>query len=214
MGERWIDWLSGPSRIVSCREINVSGRRHRRTYAPSRFRPCAKAQRDARRHHGRGFEPGLPISGRADRAHQPASGHLQTAAMRYLLSIKTVFPKPGNRVWYDDQREVHRQLFEAEETVDYAFTGTNPEAADNRALREAYEQRIPILYFLGIAPGRYQVMMPAFIARWDGPGLRPRWRLASLTLVCWVRQLMGRSGAMRCGWCSNGCIKLHFDRPC
>ena len=54
----------------------------------------------------------------------------------------------------------------------FTFTGTDPEAADNRALREACEQRIPIMYFLGIAPGRYQVMMPAFIASWDGPGLK------------------------------------------
>jgi hypothetical protein len=30
----------------------------------------------------------------------------------FLLSIKTVFPKPGGKVWYDDQREVHRQIFE------------------------------------------------------------------------------------------------------
>lgn len=102
----------------------------------------------------------------------PRRGIFKPRQMKYLLSIKTVFPKPGNRVWYDDQREVHRQLFEAEETVDYAFTGTDPEAADNRALREACEQRIPIMYFLGIAPGRYQVMMPAFIASWDGPGLK------------------------------------------
>jgi putative restriction endonuclease len=102
----------------------------------------------------------------------PRRGIFTPRQMKYLLSIKTVFPKPGNRVWYDDQREVHRQLFEAEETVDYAFTGTDPDAADNRALRDAWEQRIPIMYFLGIAPGRYQVMMPAFIANWDGPGLK------------------------------------------
>jgi len=44
--------------------------------------------------------------------------------MRYLLSIKTVFPRPGARIWYDDQREVHRQIFESEEAVDYAFTAT------------------------------------------------------------------------------------------
>lgn len=97
----------------------------------------------------------------------PRRGIFKPRQMNYLLSIKTVFPKPGNRVWYDDQREVHRQLFEAEETVDYAFTGSDPEAADNRALREASSEQIPIMYFLGVAPGRYQVMMPAFIASWD-----------------------------------------------
>jgi hypothetical protein len=78
--------------------------------------------------------------------------------MRYLLSIKTVFPKPGGRVWYDDQRDVHRQIFEGDDTIEYAFMGQDPEAADNRWLREAFENQIPIIYFLGIAPGRYQAI--------------------------------------------------------
>lgn len=102
----------------------------------------------------------------------PRRGIFKPRQMRYLLSIKTVFPKPGNKVWYDDQREVHRQLFEADEVVDYAFTGSDPDAADNRHLREASEHRIPIMYFLGVAPGRYHVMMPAFIAGWDAQGLK------------------------------------------
>ena len=92
--------------------------------------------------------------------------------MRFLLSIKTVFPRPGARVWYDDQREVHRQIFEADETIDYAFMGQDPDAADNRWLREAFEHRTPIIYFLGIAPGRYQAMVPAFISGWDATALK------------------------------------------
>ncbi len=88
--------------------------------------------------------------------------------MRYLLSIKTVFPKPGGRVWYDDQREVHRQIFEGDETIDYAFMGQDADAADNRWLREALESQVPIIYLLGIAPGSYQAMLPTFICGWDG----------------------------------------------
>lgn len=38
----------------------------------------------------------------------PRRGIFKPRQMKSLLSIKTVFPKPGNRVWYDDQREVHR----------------------------------------------------------------------------------------------------------
>jgi putative restriction endonuclease len=38
-----------------------------------------------------------------------------------------------------------------------------PEAADNRSLREAFENRVSIIYFFGVAPGRYQAMLPAFI---------------------------------------------------
>jgi putative restriction endonuclease len=58
--------------------------------------------------------------------------------------------------------------------VDYAFMGQNPDAADNRWLREAFENRIPIIYFLGIAPGRYQAMLPAFISGWDAKALKAR----------------------------------------
>ena len=94
--------------------------------------------------------------------------------MSHLLSIRTVFPKPGNRVWYDDQREVHRQVFEGDEAVDYAFMGENPDAADNRWLRQAHENRVPIIYFLGIAPGRYEAIIPAFVLDWDRTSLRAR----------------------------------------
>src|SRR3984893_10379671 len=103
----------------------------------------------------------------------PQRGIFKPQQMQYLLSIKTVFPRPGGRVWYDDQREVHRQIFEGSETIDYAFMGRDPDAADNRWLRDAFENQIPIIYFLGIAPGRYQPMLPTFICGGDGKALRP-----------------------------------------
>lgn len=56
----------------------------------------------------------------------PQRGIFKPRQMRFLLSIRTVFPKPGGRVWYDDQREVHRQVFEGDETVAYAFMGQEP----------------------------------------------------------------------------------------
>src|SRR6266404_6313784 len=52
--------------------------------------------------------------------------------------------------------------------------GKNPDAADHRWLKDAYENQIPIIYFLGIAPGRYQALLPTFIAGWDGSALRAR----------------------------------------
>ena len=50
----------------------------------------------------------------------------------------------------------------------------DPEAADNRWLREAYEHRLPTIYFLGIAPSRYQALLPAFISGWDARALKAR----------------------------------------
>jgi hypothetical protein len=32
---------------------------------------------------------------------------------------------------------VHRQIFDGDETIDYAFMGRDPDAADNQWLREA-----------------------------------------------------------------------------
>lgn len=97
----------------------------------------------------------------------PQRGIFKPKRMRFLLSIRTVFPRAGSRVWYDDQREVHRQIYDGDQTVDYAFMGDNADAADNRWLREAWENQIPIIYFLGTSPGRYQAVVPAFIASWD-----------------------------------------------
>ena len=109
------------------------------------------------------LKPGFVFEGERIPLINPQRGIFKPQQMRFLLSIKTVFPKPGGKVWYDDQREVHRQIFEGDETVDYAFMGQNPDAADNRWLREAFENQVPISYFLGIAPGRYQAILATFI---------------------------------------------------
>jgi putative restriction endonuclease len=120
------------------------------------------------------LKPGFVFRGDRIPLVNPQRGIFKPLQMRFLLSIKTVFPKPGGKVWYDDQRAAHRQIFEGDETIDYAFMGQNADAADNRWLREAFENIIPIIYFLGIAPGRYQAMMPTFISGWDAVALKAR----------------------------------------
>jgi putative restriction endonuclease len=102
----------------------------------------------------------------------PQRGIFKPQRMAFLLSIRTVFPRTGAKVWYDDQRKVHQQIYQGDELIDYAFMGTNPDAADNRWLREAMEQRIPIIYFLGVAPGLYQPIVPTYIVGWDARGLK------------------------------------------
>jgi putative restriction endonuclease len=104
----------------------------------------------------------------------PQRGIFKPQQMRHLLSIRTVYPRPGRRVWYDDQWEVHRQIDQRDESVDYAFMGDNPDAADNRWLREAMEERVPVIYFLGVAPGLYQGIVPAYVIGWDARGLKAR----------------------------------------
>jgi putative restriction endonuclease len=104
----------------------------------------------------------------------PQRGIFKPASMKYLLSIRTVFPRTGARVWYDDQRAVQGQIERGDELVDYAFMGTDPEAADNRWLREARDDQIPVLYFLGVAPQRYTLIWPTYVAEWSAAELKVR----------------------------------------
>ena len=82
----------------------------------------------------------------------PQRGIFKPRQMRYLLSIKTVIPKPGGRVWYDDQLEAHDQIYDGDDGIDYAFMGSDLNAADNQWLRAAYENQVGVIYFLSIAP--------------------------------------------------------------
>ncbi|MGN6514951.1 MAG: HNH endonuclease [Rhizomicrobium sp.] len=104
----------------------------------------------------------------------PQRGIFKPRQMRHLLSIRTVIKAPGRRVWYDDQREVHQQIFSGDDVIDYAFMGRDPEAADNRWLRDAMDFQIPIIYFLGTAPGFYQAIFPTFVVGFDASALKAK----------------------------------------
>ena len=117
---------------------------------------------------------GFIFEGRRVPLVNPQRGIFKPKEMKFLLSIRTVFPRRGARVWYEDQIDAHRKLFESTESIDYAFMGTDPGAADNQWLRKAYENQVPVIYFLGIAPGQYQAIAPVFIGDWDGNSLKAK----------------------------------------
>lgn len=117
---------------------------------------------------------GFIYGGRRVPLVNPQRGIFKPQSMQYLLSIRTVFPAAGRRIWYDDQRTVHQQIFNEEESVEYAFMGQDPEAADNRYLKAAFENQVPVIYFLGIAPKKYQAIVPVYISAWQPHNLRVR----------------------------------------
>jgi putative restriction endonuclease len=102
----------------------------------------------------------------------PQRGIFKPRQMVHLLSIRTVFPRQGGRVWYDDQKDAHRQIYAGDDVVEYAFMGTDPNSPDNRWLREAMQEQVPVIYFLGTSPGRSQPIIPTFIVGWHPERLR------------------------------------------
>jgi hypothetical protein len=80
------------------------------------------------------------------------------------------------RLRYDDQREAHRQIHAGIDVVDYAFMGSDPNSPDNPWLLDAMQQQIPVIYFLGVSPGRYQPIIPTFIVGWHPQRLKANGR--------------------------------------
>lgn len=96
----------------------------------------------------------------------PQRGIFKPRAMRFLLSVRTVFPITGRKVWYEDQRQVHSQIHGDDELVDYSFMVGGADKAENQHLREAMLEAVPIIYFLGVAPRRYTTVFPTYVADW------------------------------------------------
>ena len=61
----------------------------------------------------------------------PQRGIFKPRDLAFLLSIRTVIPRAGARLWYDDQTQAHRQIYEGDEILDYAFMGKDPGAPEN-----------------------------------------------------------------------------------
>lgn len=77
------------------------------------------------------------------------------------LSIRTTFTPPGKDRPYDDH--VGEDGF-----LRYKWRGTDPEHHQVRGLREAMRSELPLVWFVGIAPGVYQPLFPVYIL-WEEP---------------------------------------------
>lgn len=78
-------------------------------------------------------------------------GIFKPKVMDLPLSITTSPNSP-----YDDS-------FNSEGLLVYRYRGTDPNNWDNVALREAYKQNKPLVYFHGIVPGKYLAVWPVYI---------------------------------------------------
>jgi putative restriction endonuclease len=96
------------------------------------------------------------------------------------LSITTSPNSP-----YDD-------AFGKDQLLRYRYRGTDPEHPDNVGLRHAMLQRIPLVYFHGVMPGKYVAVWPVYIVG-DNPG-QLTFTVAmddALSVDMWERRLAG-----------------------
>lgn len=76
--------------------------------------------------------------------------------MNAALSIRTTYTPPGQEPPYADhvgQDGLQR----------YKYQGTDPNSSDNRALRAAMENQLPLIWFIGIDKGLFEPIYPVWI---------------------------------------------------
>lgn len=83
-------------------------------------------------------------------------GIRKPAGMEAALSIRTVFTEPGATPPYADTEG-------GDGLLRYKYRGDDPLHAENRALRRAYLDGLPLIWFVGVAPGRYHALYPIWI---------------------------------------------------
>lgn len=72
------------------------------------------------------------------------------------LSITTTYTRPGRERPYEDEVGLDGMLR-------YKWQGDDGDASDNRALRRAMDERLPLIWFFGVAPGLFQPVFPVFL---------------------------------------------------
>lgn len=83
-------------------------------------------------------------------------GIYKARGMNAALSITTVYRSPDAERPYDDSEGPDGLLR-------YKWQGTDRNHSNNRALREAMRQRVPLIWFWGVAPGYYKPIYPVFL---------------------------------------------------
>jgi putative restriction endonuclease len=83
-------------------------------------------------------------------------GIRKPAVMSAALSMRTVFTKPGETPPYADAEG-------SDGLQRYKYRGDDPMHSENRALRRAHEDGLPLIWFVGVGEGLYEPLYPIWI---------------------------------------------------
>ena len=89
-------------------------------------------------------------------------GIRKPAGMDAALAIRTTYTPPGQLPPYTD-------AIGDDGLPRYKYRGDDPQHPENLALRRAFEQRLPLIWFVGVAPGLYEPIYPVWVVG-DDPG--------------------------------------------
>jgi putative restriction endonuclease len=83
-------------------------------------------------------------------------GIRKPAGMEAALAIRTTFTVPGQTPPYAD-------AVGADGLQRYKYRGNDPQHPENVALRRAFELKLPLIWFVGVASGLYEPIYPVWV---------------------------------------------------
>ena len=96
------------------------------------------------------------IDGEMFRLMDPQRGIRKPRQLSSALSISTVYRRQGADRPYED-------AVGADGFLRYKWSGVDPDHQDNRGLRAAMEQKVPLIWFFGVGPGQFQPIFPVYL---------------------------------------------------
>lgn len=91
-------------------------------------------------------------------------GIRKPARLEAALAIRTTFTPPGQVPPYNDS-------IGPDGLQRYKYRGQDPDHPENVALRRAFEQKLPLIWFVGVASGLYEPIYPVWVVGDDPTGL-------------------------------------------
>lgn len=98
----------------------------------------------------------LPLLGETVRLMPTQQGIWKPGQLGAALSIRTVYRPEGSRRPYDD-------AVGADGLYRYKMRGDDPNHYQNRALRSAMVERLPLIWWLGVQGGGYSALYPIYL---------------------------------------------------
>jgi putative restriction endonuclease len=113
---------------------------------------------------GYSFTATFEFEGRRLPLMDPQRGIRKPAGFDAALAIRTTFTSPNKVPPYND-------TIGPDGLQRYKYRGTDPNHPENVALRRAFEKDLPLIWFVGTAPGLYEPIYPVWIVGDDPTSL-------------------------------------------
>ena len=101
----------------------------------------------------------IPLINRFKGIHKPAE-------LDVALAVTTAAPKMGKTAPYDDRFDAQQMFrYHYRDAQTQTLTAHRQAEAENESVRRAMHASIPLIYFVGVRPGRYLPFFPVYVVR-------------------------------------------------